>query len=150
MLRLNPGDNQGIRYMLLTALLDRGHDAETEALFDRYGEDGAAAWLWGRVLFAFRRHGDSPATRDLLTVARKGNPQVVDYLLERKRLPAQRPDYITWGGEDEAQECARDARGAWQGTPGALAWMEAVVGGDIASATTRPRRSSGRKKTDGP
>ena len=146
MLRLNPNDNQGIRYMLLNALLELGREAETAALLERY-DDGAATWLWGKLLFAFRRDGDGPATRQFLADALAQNPHVVDYLIGGKRLPARRPDYITWGGEDEAQECARDAAPAWRATPGALVWLaEATM---ERARPPRRKRSGSRAKADG-
>src|SRR5205814_8244419 len=43
MLRLNPDDNQGIRYLLLDCLLILGRDDEAQKLLRRYRNDGAAA-----------------------------------------------------------------------------------------------------------
>jgi len=73
MLRLNPNDNQGIRYLLMDALLELGHDAEAAALLELYKDDGSAAWAWSGVLLAFRRDGDSPAARKTLAKAAKVN-----------------------------------------------------------------------------
>ncbi len=41
-LRLNPNDNQGIRYLLATALLEEGEDEPLEELPARYEDDAAA------------------------------------------------------------------------------------------------------------
>jgi tetratricopeptide (TPR) repeat protein len=59
MLRLNPGDNQGIRYVLLAALLEAGDDARIEALLKGYRADPAASWAYGRPLVAFRTRDDT-------------------------------------------------------------------------------------------
>lgn len=61
MLRLNPNDNQGIRYLLMDCLLILGRDDEAAKLIKRYKDDGAAAWSWSRALLAFRRSGDCPS-----------------------------------------------------------------------------------------
>ena len=60
MLRLNPYDNQGLRYVLLDCLLAMGRDEEAGALLVEYEDDGTAAWLYDYALWAFRREGDTP------------------------------------------------------------------------------------------
>ncbi|MGB8645358.1 MAG: tetratricopeptide repeat protein, partial [Anaerolineae bacterium] len=42
LLRLNPGDNQGIRYLLLTLLLRMGRDDDARALLKQYDDDWSA------------------------------------------------------------------------------------------------------------
>jgi Flp pilus assembly protein TadD len=54
MLKLNPGDNQGIRYVLLGYLLRRGEEAALKELLAAYQEEGSAHWLYTRALLAFR------------------------------------------------------------------------------------------------
>src|SRR5204863_5797086 len=119
MLRLNPDDNQGIRYLLLDCLLILGRDDEAQKLLRRYRNDGAAAWLWSGVLLSFRREGDSQNARKELRRATTENPHVRDYLLTRKKLPRTLPAYISWGGEDEAQAYVADnGAEAWAAAPG--------------------------------
>jgi len=70
MLRLNPNDNQGIRYVLLAALLEL--DAKPDLLkelFELYPDDAMADWLYGRALLAFRDGGGHPG---LPEAARRG------------------------------------------------------------------------------
>src|SRR3954447_17018438 len=57
MLRLNPGDNQGLRYTLAAWLLTTGDDATLEHVLAQYPEEGGASWAYTRALAAFRRHG---------------------------------------------------------------------------------------------
>src|SRR6516162_1169629 len=66
MLRLNPGDNQGVRYTLAGFLLFLGRDDELARLLDDYPDEDSAAWAYTRALLAFRRHGDTPEARRLL------------------------------------------------------------------------------------
>jgi tetratricopeptide (TPR) repeat protein len=54
MLRLNPRDNQGIRYMLAACLLDTERDAELATLLENHADDAGAPWAYTRALLAFR------------------------------------------------------------------------------------------------
>lgn len=123
MLRLNPGDNQGVRYMLAACLLEMGRDTELEALLKQYKGDVSADWLYTWALLDFRRWGDSREARKRLQEARRWNAHVPDYLLGRKRLPPWLPDYITFGGETEAISYAASFGESWLRTPGALEWL---------------------------
>ena len=59
MLRLNSNDNQGVRYLLLGALVDLDRDDEAQHLIERYDHDSSAEWAYTTALLAFRREGDS-------------------------------------------------------------------------------------------
>jgi tetratricopeptide (TPR) repeat protein len=124
MLRLNPGDNQGLRYLLLGWLFDVGDDAGVKKLLSRYPDDVAASWLYGRALHAFRSEGDTKRARKLRAEAETVNPHVPAYLAGRKRLPRTLPDTVGVGDTNEAIICASEQIAAWRDTPGALAWLE--------------------------
>lgn len=126
MLKLNPNDNQGVRYVLLAWLLEAGDDAEVDALIERY-DDISGQWAYGLALHAFRKEGDSKRARMLRDKARRGNRFAVAYLTGRKLMPKQLPDYIGIGDEDEAVAIAGEQKAAWQRTPGALAWLDAAA-----------------------
>lgn len=123
MLRLNPGDNQGIRYVLLNWLLERGDDDEAGRLLDLYPDDAAATWVYGRALRLFRVERDSSDARQALAEAARWNPHVPAYLLGKRRLPKQLPDLVGFGDEREAVACAAEQLEAWRKTPGALGWL---------------------------
>ncbi|MCC6125258.1 MAG: hypothetical protein IT426_09870 [Pirellulales bacterium] len=123
MLRLNPNDNQGVRYSLATVLLDLGLDGELRELYAQYEDDSAAEWAYGTALLAFRESGESKRAGELLKKARKANKHVPKYLLGHKQLPPEPPPYITMGGEDEAVSYVGGNRRAWMNTPGAISWM---------------------------
>lgn len=46
LLRLNPDDNQGVRYLLLTWLVALGRDDDAGALMKTYKHEGAGGWAW--------------------------------------------------------------------------------------------------------
>jgi tetratricopeptide (TPR) repeat protein len=127
MLRLNPGDNQGVRYLLADGLLNLGRDDELQELLGRYEEDSSADWVFSRALLAYRREGDTPHARGLLEQAGAANPHVAGYLSGSLPMPESAPEYVSPGEESEAVSYASMARGAWRATPGALAWMRRVL-----------------------
>ena len=126
MLRLNPDDNQGIRYLLIDALLERGREKDAAALLKRYEEDGSAHWTWSAALLAFRRSGNSAAANKALAEAVQANGHVAAYLLGRKPLPAKLPAFIGRGDDSEAVSYARYAAAAWEVAPGAKEWVAAA------------------------
>jgi tetratricopeptide (TPR) repeat protein len=136
MLRLNPGDNQGIRYVLAAYLVEAERDEDLAALLAEYPEDGAAAWIWTAALAAFRRGGDDEESRKLLAEAVASNKHVPSYLLGERRLPKEMPPFIGFGDEDEAIYYVSEFRGGWALTPSALDWLR----------TQAPARRSRRSK----
>ena len=144
MLRLNPDDNQGIRYLLLDCLLALGRDQQAEQLLEQYEDDGGAGWDWSKALLSFRQTGDSARSRKALAQAVATNGHVLAYLVGDKTMPEELPDYITWGGEDEAVAYASGAADVWASTPGALAWLRS------ADAARPPPRRKSRADRSGP
>lgn len=126
LLRLNPGDNQGLRYLLATCLLlETRHDELAQLLRDYEGE-GTAYWYYTKALLSFRQHGDTVESDRLLWAAFKQNSLVPDYLLGFELLPDQMPATIGFGDDSEAIDYAAANGLAWEQTPGALAWLEAL------------------------
>jgi tetratricopeptide (TPR) repeat protein len=138
MLRLNPNDNQGVRYLLAGCLLEMELCADLDALLDEYDGDSSAGWTYTQALASFRREGDTKRSRSLLAAALASNGHVPGYLLGEKKLPRTRPDYITMGGEDEAIEYVRDFGAGWERSPGAIVWLH-----DTWPQLPRPKRGRG-------
>ncbi|MGB0092191.1 MAG: tetratricopeptide repeat protein, partial [Solirubrobacteraceae bacterium] len=124
LLRLNPRDNQGLRYRQAHWLLELASYDELEELFAAYAEDRTPGFAYARALAAFARRGDDRTSRALRVEALKLNPHVPAYLTGRKQLPDPRPDYIVFGEESEAVDYAAGERELWASVPGALAWLE--------------------------
>ncbi len=123
MLRLNLGDNQGIRYLLIDALLELGLEADAGALLKRYKNDGSAHWTWSAALLEFRRTGNSAPANKALARAVDANRHVAAYLLGAQPLPPTLPEYIGMGDETEAVSYVHSAAGAWDAAPDAKAWV---------------------------
>jgi len=127
MLRLNPNDNQGLRYTLAGFLLSMDRDQELGQLLDRFPEEGMAAWAYTRALLEFRQKGDTPESRRLLQDAIKKNKHVPTYLLGEKFPPAERPGYYGIGDENEALMYIAGFLAGWKATSGATEWVQANV-----------------------
>ena len=124
MLRLNPGDNQGIRYKLLYVLLEQGKDKDAESLYDEYSDDHSAWWIYGRALLDFRKYGDTDISRKSLRKAIKYNKHFPLYLLGRKRFPIAPPGHYGVGDANEAAYYMNSSYHIWQATPNAIQWIE--------------------------
>jgi tetratricopeptide (TPR) repeat protein len=123
LLRLNPNDNQGVRYILAACYSELGFDADLATLLTDYEEDDSAAWLYTKTLVTFRRENDTALSRRQLLEAVESNSHVPAFLLGKRRLPNARPFYMTMGGEDEAVLYMAEYGAGWARTPGALEWL---------------------------
>jgi len=125
MLRLNPNDNQGIRYLLMPCLIELGRDKDAERLLEQYKEDSAAAWLYSRALLDFRKHGDSTVAGKSFRIALEENEHVPPYILGSKRMPRNLPELYGIGDDNEAVLYAHGNKTTWKVTPGAMEWLAA-------------------------
>jgi hypothetical protein len=139
MLRLNPNDNQGVRYTLAGFLLFLDRDDDLARLLRQYADEASAAWAYTGALLAFRRHGDTPEARRLLKAAVKTNRHVPAYLLGEKLPPAEPPDYYSPGDENEALDYLGTALAAWKATPGAVGWLRENIPAKKAGKGPRPK-----------
>jgi tetratricopeptide (TPR) repeat protein len=127
MLRLNPNDNQGVRYMFATCLLeDRTPRAQAalQELLNRFPDDGAANWAYNRALLFFQLKGQpTDMANQALRDAMEANIHVPPLLLGEKQLPREIPQYVGMGDVNEAVEYVAFAHDAWRQTSGALPWL---------------------------
>jgi tetratricopeptide (TPR) repeat protein len=139
MLRLNPNDNQGIRYVLAACLMKSGDTEALKTLLKQYEDDGSALWLYTRTLIAFRQSeaGDEK-TEELARKAWKANSHVPAALAGTKKVKPSTDGYITIGGEDEAAHYVNEWGFDWLTTPGAVDWLTKVAA-EMASTRTERR-----------
>jgi tetratricopeptide (TPR) repeat protein len=123
LLRLNPGDNQGARYAFLNALLLTGRDDEAGALLRQFSEEPTALWQYGWALWAFRREGACPASRQRLRAAFRSNRYLPAYLTGDSEWAGPAPASYAMGSREEAVICVDELGDAWDATPGALEWL---------------------------
>jgi tetratricopeptide (TPR) repeat protein len=125
MLRLNPGDNQGVRYILAAHYLELGDIDYLKKLLERYDEP-SADWLYTRALVIFIEQGNSAEARSALALAHKNNRYVVPYLTGHKKLPRRLPVRIGLGDRREAINYAAEFRTGWLLIKGAIDWLSAA------------------------
>ncbi|MBP7796846.1 MAG: hypothetical protein KA059_08750 [Elusimicrobiales bacterium] len=125
-LKLNPNDNQGVRYLLAIYLAEikKYDDLEKFLNSKEYKDDIMAEWLWTKLLLSYVRSGDSIETNSCLKKALEANHYVADYLTGRKKVPQYYSDCITIGGEDEARCYVLDAIDAWKKVDGLIEWLK--------------------------
>ncbi len=123
LLRLNPSDNQGARYALLNALLVTGRDDEAGTLLLQFGDEPSALWQYGWALWAFRREGDSAASRQRLRAAFRSNRYLPGYLTGDSEWTGPAPQSYAMGTREEALVCVDELGDAWKAAPGALEWL---------------------------
>lgn len=127
LVKLNPGDNLGLRYLLLPLLIQLGRRRQGEALARTWSEEPSPEWDFNRALLSFWRRGCSTAALRHLRRGMSRNPHLAGYLLGCNPIPRRLPDAITFGEEDEAVDYAARAHGAWAAVPGALDWLAASL-----------------------
>jgi tetratricopeptide (TPR) repeat protein len=128
MLKLNPNDNQGIRYALAECLMRSGDTDALKKLLMQYDEDEGALWLYTQALVAFRETevGDEKA-EELAKRAWKANSHVPAVLAGTKKAKPSIGGYLTVGGEDEAAHYVEEWGFDWHTTPGAIDWLTKIA-----------------------
>ncbi len=125
MLRLNPNDNQGIRYLMAACYLELEQYDLLKRLLKEYVEDASAFWLYTRALLHFSASGpEGKSANKILQEANEANEHIPAFLLGASPLPDTEPDYMTVGGEDEAADYVHACGAGWRKTPGALDWLD--------------------------
>jgi len=127
MLRLNPSDNQGIRYVLLAALVELDRNTEALDLMKKYKDDGMADWAYTWALLEYRAKGPAKTAERRLKEALRSNTHVPEYILGQKRVPNRLPPYISPGRDDEAAHYASKFLNEWRRTPGAVEWLKSKL-----------------------
>lgn len=123
MLELNPNDNQGVRYLLSTVLLEKGDLARFELFTKSIEDEDCAVWNYNNALYHFKKFGNTAKTKRVLRFAYKSNRFVIDYLLGIKKMPDTPPQYIGIGDENEAVSYVYNTWSIWDKTEGVFDWL---------------------------
>jgi tetratricopeptide (TPR) repeat protein len=124
MLELNPNDNQGVRYGLMSCYLAVNRLDGARRLFKKYDErQFSAAWAWAYVLERFLS-GETKEAGKALQDAWKQNPYAQAYFLEHRKLPKSMPGSYGMGSREEAIIAWDILRHAWKKHPEAQTWLK--------------------------
>ncbi|MFP3089498.1 hypothetical protein LQZ21_04135 [Treponema sp. TIM-1] len=121
MLTLNPSDNQGVRYALVSWLFIADDLKGVRKLLKTYTE-GTACMRFSALLLKILEKKDTKLIRKQYDAAVEANGYVIPYLLKKKRIPAAIPDHYALGSKEEAIIYVNDEYGAaaWKTYPEAL------------------------------
>lgn len=122
-LHLNPNDNLGNRYVLLSLYLENQKMRDVENLLETYKEDNSAFTRFSRALLSYIQEGDSARSRKLRKQANASNKFVAKYLSNRLSMPKVHPEYYGNGDKDEAIFVTLLFKDAWRQTVGAIPWL---------------------------
>jgi tetratricopeptide (TPR) repeat protein len=123
-LRLNPNDNQGLRYILEVRLLIQNDLKGAEAIHRQFNEKFSAQSSYNKALLLFKKNGpDSKQAINQLKKAVALNPLVPKYLLKKTKMPKQIPNSYSMGSKEEAIIYVDLSMRAWKESLGALAWL---------------------------
>lgn len=128
MLRLNPNDNQGVRFLLIHWMIAESMFEPTEKILADYSKDSSAFMLYGAALLYFRQ-GRKVKARNALKKARDANPHVPEFLLnpKKKYVPESKGETLfggyRLGHASEANEYRTWAAEIWSEIPIALDWL---------------------------
>jgi tetratricopeptide (TPR) repeat protein len=125
LLELNPNDNQGVRYELVSYLIEANQCDKAQVIVDRFVEEPTAQMAYPRALLEFVRSGDSDKARELLKRALEKNAHVSDYL--KGACVVTLPDRYSLGSKEEADIYASHAIPAWKKIPGAMKWLKKIA-----------------------
>lgn len=125
MLRLNPKDNQGLRYELLATYLARQRLDGVAKLFSDFNEfEKNTVFAWGHALERFLA-GDESGAKEALGVARAQNGFTEAYLLGHRKLSKHLPEAYAPGSKEESEWFAEVLLASWEPHPAAIKWLAA-------------------------
>ena len=125
LLRLNPNDNQGMRFLLLAWLPIVNEWDAAEIIARRFARDGRTETTYWHALHLFR--AGAPQADECLKVAIGINPHV-PAMLASQRKPTMPPgDGVAFRSPDEAQAYSHMAHDVWRATPKAVKWLTTVA-----------------------
>ncbi|CAH0345440.1 SEC-C metal-binding domain-containing protein [Bacillus sp. CECT 9360] len=124
LLELNPMDNQGVRYELFVAYVEKGMLQKAESLLKQFDEGITANGTFNKLLIEYLKKGPSQKAKKLLKQAKDKNPYVIDYLTRKKKLPRSTPATYGLGDESEAIIYAEQHLHIWTENMELVEWLK--------------------------
>ena len=123
LLKLNPNDNQGIRYILSGLLIHMEQYNEFEKLYLKYKDEHTAFWLYNYALFLFITKGKSNRADKALRKAYNQNKHIIAFMTGEEKPTNEVFDYYSPGEESEASHYLLDNFKLWTETPNTVDWI---------------------------
>ena len=122
MLELNSDDNQGVRYMLLSLLIQEKEFDKADKLIEKYKDDESTSMLYTKSLYYFVKKEEASA-KLFLNEAFEKNIYVPLYLLGMKQVESHLPEEFISGSEEEAMCYFDENVDAWISDTDSLYWL---------------------------
>jgi hypothetical protein len=123
LLELNPNDNQGVRYILTSHLLEAKEYLKYEKHSNANSEDGGIFFKFNNALYEFIKSGNSLRSINLLKQAIEHNQYVISKLDKTSKM---RSNSYSNGSKEEANYyCEYNAKN-WKTVKGAIEWAKTV------------------------
>lgn len=126
MLVLNPSDNQGARYLLMSCLFELDEPDERQALLERFNES-TSFWLYSRALDSYLALGATEEGERHAKRARRSNPFIADTLLGLRPLMPGPPQHYGDGDLSDAVYYIELCLHYWLRAPGAIEWFRQLL-----------------------
>ena len=120
MLKLNPQDDQGARYVLLSYLLELNRLDDAQSLMMKYGDDCSTFWSFSELLLDIKKQEERGIIELEYGMCVECNKYVVSYLIGEKDIPNEDVGSYDAGDENEAIFYAQSSGNAWLNDENAL------------------------------
>ena len=125
LLELNPNDNQGVRYILSSHLLEAKKYLKYEKHSKANKDDGGIFFKFNDALYEFIKSGNSLKSINLLKKAIEHNKYVISKLDKKSKMQAS--GYSIGSKEEANYYCEYNAKN-WKESNGAIEWAKMVNG----------------------
>ena len=123
LLELNPNDNQGVRYILTSHLLEAKEYTKYEQHSNANKDDGGIFFKFNNTLYEFIKSGNSLRSINLLKQAIEHNQYVIGKLDKSSRMKS---NSYSMGSKEEANYyCEYNAKN-WKTIKGAIDWAKTI------------------------
>jgi len=123
MLKLNPNDNQGVRYELARLLLINYRYDLFYKLHKKYKGEESAFWLYNYAYFVFKTHGTGKTSDEALNKAYMANKHVIGIIIGKEKMPDDLKEYYSPGQTDEAAFYLMDNIEMWMKDKETVRWV---------------------------
>ena len=127
-LKLNPRDDQGVRYVLLAYLLELDMLEDAQSLMMSYGDDYSTYWSFCELLLDIKKQEDSAIIEMEFGMCVECNEFVVPYLIGDEKIPSDAVGSYDDGDRNEAIFYVQSAGDAWFNDENALSTLKELYG----------------------
>ena len=128
LLKLNPRDDQGVRYVLLAYLLELDMLEDAQSLMMSYGDDYSTYWSFCELLLDIKKQEDSAIIEMEFGMCVECNEFVVPYLIGDEKIPSDAVGSYDDGDRNEAIFYVQSAGDAWFNDKNALNTLKELYG----------------------